>query len=105
MKMFTCDYRDLINPQKKQLDEANKFIGSVVLEGVDVDAKRSFSEMYASNPEPKVPVWITYHWTIFKALGPTAQLTVSDWPSEKRAAAPFGQEQTFNFVEIQPYRD
>src|SRR5262245_34400375 len=28
MKMFTCDYKDLVNPQKKQLEEANKFIGS-----------------------------------------------------------------------------
>ena len=105
MKMFTCDYKDLINPRKKQLGEANQFIGSVVLEGVELDTKRSFMEMYASNPEPKVPVWITYHWTIFKALGPTAQLIVSDWPAARGPAIPFGQEQTFNFVEIQPYRD
>jgi hypothetical protein len=104
MKMFTCDYEDLSNPRTKQLQEATKFIGSVVLEGVELDTKRSFMEMYASNPEPRIPVWITYHWKLFKALGPTAELIVSDWPAEENPAA-FGQEQTFNFVEIQPYRE
>src|SRR5262245_49603913 len=105
LKMFTCDYKDLTNPQKKESHEADKFIGSVVLEGVEVDAKRSFMETYASNPEPRIPVWITYHWKVFKALGPTAKLIVSDWPAEKNPTATFGQEQTFNFVEVQPYRE
>jgi len=105
MKMFTCDYNDLVNPKAKKLDEAARFIGSVVLEGVEVDAKRSFAEMYSSNPEPKIPVWITYHWKIFRAKGPTARLTVSDWPSPKEPGNAFGQEQTFNFLEIQPYHE
>jgi hypothetical protein len=105
MKMFTCDYTDLTNPRKKEMAEASKFIGRVVLEGVALDEKRSFREMYASNPEPPIPVWITYHRKVFKALGPTAKLTVSDWPEEKDFNATFGQEQTFNFVEIQPYRE
>jgi hypothetical protein len=86
------------------MQEANKFIGKVDLDGVELD-KKSFMEMYASNPEPRIPVWITYHWKIFKALGPTARLTVSDWPAEADPAATFGQEQIFNFVEIQPYRE
>ena len=105
MKMFTCDYTDLTNPKKKEMKEATKFIGKVVLDGVDVDTKRTFTEMYASNPEPRIPIWITYHWMIFKALGTTAKLTVSDWPAPPDQAAQFGQEQTFNFIEIQPYRD
>src|SRR5439155_3634683 len=29
MKMFSCDYNDLVNPKVKKLDESNKFIGSV----------------------------------------------------------------------------
>jgi hypothetical protein len=103
MKMYTCDYKDLTNPRNKQLQEATKFIGSVVLEGVELDKKRSFMEMYTS-PEPRHPIWITYHWKIFKALGPTAKLIVSDWPAEIPPAT-IGQEQTFNFVEIQPYRE
>jgi hypothetical protein len=105
MKMFSCDYQDLVSPKAKKLEEANKFIGSVILEGVEVDAKRSFNEMYSSSPEPKIPVWITYHWKVFRAKSATAKLVVSDWPEAKEPGATFGQEQTFNFVEIQPYRE
>jgi hypothetical protein len=105
MKMFSCDYKDLVNPQKKNVDEANKFLGKVTLEGVDIDTKRSLTETYPSGPEPPIPVWITYHWTVFRANGVTAQLTVSDWPSEKESSGTYGQEQTFNFLEIQPYHE
>jgi hypothetical protein len=105
MKMFTCDYNDLIHPKRKTLAEANPFIGQVVLEGVELDTKRSFTEPYGSNPEPAIPVWITYHWKVFRAKGPTAKLTVSDWPGEGKPSGPFGQEQTFNFLEIQPYHE
>jgi hypothetical protein len=105
MKMFSCDYHDLINPTAKRNEEAFKFTGSVVLEGVEIDAKRSFAEMYSSNPEPKIPVWITYHWKVFRAKEKTAKLTVSDWPETKEARDTFGQEQAFNFLEIQPYHE
>jgi hypothetical protein len=105
MKMFSCDYHDLVDPKTKTIDEANKFLGHVALEGVDVDAKRSFNEMYASNPEPKIPVWITYHWKVFRAKANTATLTVSDWPNDKEPNGPVGQEQTFNFLEIEPYHE
>jgi hypothetical protein len=73
--------------------------------GFDVDPNRSFTEMYASNPEPRIPIWITYHWKVFRARGTTAELTVSDWPKEKGPAGDFGQEQTFNFLEVQPYHE
>ena len=104
MKMFSCDYNDLGNPKARKREEAAGFIGSVSLEGVEVDSKRSFSEMYPSSPEPKIPVWITYHWKVFRARERTAKLTVSDWATEKPNAE-FGQEQIFNFVEIQPYHE
>ena len=105
MKMLSCDYNDLVNPKAKKLEEAAGFIGSVVLEGVDVDTKRSFTEMYSSTPEPKIPVWITYHWKVFRAKARTAKVIVSDWPSAKQPGDAFGQEQTFNFLEIQPYHE
>jgi hypothetical protein len=105
MKMFSCDYQDLANPKAKTRDEATPFIGKVVLEGVEVDPKRSFTEMYASSPEPRIPVWITYHWKVFRAKGATAKLVVSDWPNDKEATGTFGEEQTFNFLEIQPYHE
>ena len=105
MKMFSCDYQDLVNPKARKLEEATKFTGSVVLEGVEVDTKRLFTEMYSSTPEPKIPVWITCHWKVFRAKGPAARVIVSDWPHEKEPTVPFGQEQAFNFLEIQPYRE
>jgi len=103
MKMFSCDYNDLENPKAKKMEEAAKFIGQVVIEGVDIDTKRSFNEMYASTPEPRIPVWITYHWKVFRAKAATAKLMVSDWPSEPGGS--FGQEQAFNFLEIEPYHE
>ena len=105
MKMFSCDYNDLVNPKARKMEEATRFTGTVVLEGVEVDAKRSFTEMYSSNPEPKIPVWITYHWKVFRAKGTTATVTVSDWPGAKEPGDAFGQEQAFNFLEIQPYHE
>ena len=104
MKMFSCDYNDLVNPKAKKPEEV-KFMASVVIEGADIDAKRSFTEVYSSSPEPKIPVCITYYWRIFRAKGTTAKLTVSDWESANEAGAPFGQEQAFNFLEIQPYHE
>jgi hypothetical protein len=105
LKMFSCDYQDLVSPKAKKVEEANKFLGNVELDGVEVDAKRSFTEMYASNPEPRIPVWITYHWKVFRAKETTAKLIISDWPSEKKPNGSFGQEQTFNFLELQPYHE
>jgi len=105
MKLFSCDYNDLVTPKTRKQEEATKFTGSVMLEGVKVDPKRSFTEMYSSTPEPKIPVWITYHWKVFRAKSTTANLIVSDWPDVKKPGDTFGQEQTFNFLEIQPYRE
>jgi hypothetical protein len=105
LKAFSCDYQDLVQPRTKTRNEATPFLGTVTVEGVEVDAKRSFTEMYASNPEPRIPVWITYHWKVFRAKGPTAKVVVSDWPDAKNGNAPFGQEQTLNFLELQPYHE
>jgi hypothetical protein len=50
-------------------------------------------------------VWITYHWKVFRAKPATANVIVSDWPNEKDATGAVGQEQTFYFLEIQPYHE
>ena len=105
LKMYTCDYQDLINPQTKTQEKAQSFIGNIAIEGVEVDGNRSFNEAYLSSPEPPIPVWITYHWMVFRAKSPTATLTVSDWDLTQPPPATFGQEQTFNFLEIQPYHE
>ncbi len=57
MEMFTCDYRDLIEPKQKSQADAQKFLGHVQLDGVDINRKQSFTEIaYPSGPEPKIPV-------------------------------------------------
>jgi hypothetical protein len=105
LKMFSCDYQDLVNPQKKTKQQAQPFIGNVVIEGVEPDTTRSFQEVYASTPEPPIPVWITYHWIVFRAKSPIAKITVSDWGPQQNSTELFGQEQTFNFLELQPYHE
>jgi hypothetical protein len=105
LEMFSCDYRDLVEPKPKTQAEAQKFLGSVQLEGVELDTKRSFVEPYASTPEPPIPVWINYHWKVFRAKGPTAKVTVSDGAADRSPNEHFGQEQIFNFLEIQPYHE
>jgi hypothetical protein len=102
-KMFVCDFNDLITPKARKVEEA-KSISSVLVDGAAVDATRSFSEVYASSPEPKIPVCITYHWKVFRANTTSATLTVSDWQANQPTAS-FGQEQAFNFLEIEPYHE
>ena len=103
-EMYVCDYNDLRAPKPKKPEET-KALASVVIDGAEMDHTRSFTETYASNPEPKTPVCITYYWQVFRAKGTNATLTVSDWPESGQPAAPFGQEQAFNFIEIQPYHE
>lgn len=104
LKMLVCDYNDLITPKPRQIAET-KSTFDVHIEGSDVDPARTFSEVYASSPEPKIPVCITYHWEVFRAKATNATLTVSDWQAQGKPTAPFGQEQAFNFLEIQPYHE
>jgi len=101
-EMYVCDYNDLRAPKPKKPEET-KASASVVIDGADVDPARSFAETYASNPEPATPV--TYYWKVFRAKGTDAKLTVSDWQESGPPAAPLGQEQALNSIEIQPYHE
>jgi len=40
---------------------------------------------------------------VFRALGTTAKLTISDWIDATDPGGPIGQEILYNFVEVQPY--
>ena len=104
LEMFSCDYDDLVHPKPKKAEETRS-TGRIILEDVEIDGRRSFTEVYASGPEPKIPVCITYYWTVFRAKERTAKLTVSDWATTEEPGATFGQEQTFNFLEVQPYHE
>ncbi len=102
LKMFVCDYDDLVSPKSRKVEEARTF-STIRIDGAELDTARSFAEVYASSPEPKIPVCVTYHWKVFRAQGTTATLTVSDWESPAQPSLPFGQTQAFNFLEIEPY--
>src|ERR1051325_3762976 len=82
LKMFTCDYDDLVNPKVRRPEDVQP-MGSVTVEGVDLDVKRSFAEVYASGPEPNIPVCITYHWQVFRARASNATLKICDWRNQK----------------------
>ena len=104
-KMFACDYDDLVHTKPRKIEES-KSIATVSIDGAEIDPARSFSEVYMSEPEPKTPVCITYFWKVFRAKDATATLTV--WvigPTPLIQAAPLGQEQAFNFLEIEPYHE
>jgi len=104
MKMFSCDYDDLVHPKPKKIEESQS-TATVLITDVDLDARRSFNEVYASGPEPKIPVCITYYWKVFRAKARTATLTVSDWRNANEPGGAVGQEQAFNFLEVQPYHE
>ncbi|MGH7969619.1 MAG: hypothetical protein ACREIC_12925, partial [Limisphaerales bacterium] len=104
MKMFSCDYEDLIHPKPKRIEDAQT-TATVLIDGVELDAKRSFDEVYASGPEPKIPVCIKYYWRVFRAKERSARLTVSDWKNDTTPGGPIGQEQAFNFIEVEPYHE
>ncbi len=104
LKMFTCDYDDLVHPKVRRPEDVQP-MGTVTVEGVDLDVKRSFAEVYASGPEPNIPVCITYHWQVFRARARTATVKISDWRNQKEPGGATGQELTFNFVEVEPYHE
>ena len=71
MKMFTCDYKDLVHPQAKKQEEANKFIGSVVLEGVECRYQPSRSRKCM--PRARSPRYRSGSRIIGRCSGPKEQ--------------------------------
>lgn len=104
MKIFSCDYDDLVNPKPRKIEEATSRL-SIHVDDVQMDAGRSFTEVYASSPEPKIPVCVTYYWRVFRAEAPTALLTISDWQTARDPGGRIGEEQALNFVEVEPYHE
>jgi hypothetical protein len=38
LKMFSCDYQDLVQPRKKTQEQAQPFVGRIAIDGVELDA-------------------------------------------------------------------
>jgi hypothetical protein len=47
--------------------------------------------------------YLNQHRRVFRANGPTARLTISDWVSADGPGGPVGQELVFNFIQVKPY--
>ena len=46
---------------------------------------------------------MNYHWTVFRATAPQANLRITDWAAAGAPPGPAGQELMLNFVQVQPY--
>ena len=49
------------------------------------------------------PYYLNYHQVVFRAQEETAELQLSDWMSSDEPGGPAGEEQIWNFIQIQPY--
>jgi hypothetical protein len=108
LKLFTGDHADLrAGTARKDLHGL-----SITLDGAEAQPG-GFSHPFISHDFPaqlaayanvggKPPFWMTYHWLRFRATGPTATLTLSDWTKSGEPGGPAGQQIMVNFVEIQP---
>jgi hypothetical protein len=51
----------------------------------------------------KNKAYLNYHWRVFRAEGPTATLTISDWVADDVPGGEAGEETLFNFIQVTPY--
>ena len=106
LKMITADHQDLQHGTSQRALHAI----SIRLEGVEplTGPQKAFScpfhsgEKEAGFTEAK-PLWMNYHWRVFRAKSPTVRLMVTDWKDGSEPGGPAGQELIFNFLELQPY--
>ena len=108
MKMFISDYQELV--KGKSAKQTHAF--SVKIDNVtQVPGRKDLFTHICSNCyshhmgafDRNNKYYMNYHWRVFCANGTTAELTVSDWKSDKEPGGLIGQELMFNFIEIQPY--
>jgi len=106
VKLISGDYGDLVNGRSAQREH----VLSITVEGGDILPDRTFRSVvpnnYAHQLDPFAgdnKYWFNYHQTVFRAKGPAARLTISDWAGPSEPGGPIGQELLYNFVEVQPY--
>ena len=106
LKMYTGDYRDLVEGKSAQQTHAV----SIKIDGVEMVPAKSFQHVFANcyshhlGPfDDKHKFWMNYHQKIFRAKSESADLSISDWAGEAEPGGPVGQELIYNFIEVQPY--
>jgi hypothetical protein len=102
LKLITADYGDLRTGKSRKATQNV----SITIDGAEI-LPGAFSYPFHNSHElkpftTKTPLWMTYHWLRFRAAGPTANLSISDWAKPDAPGASIGQELILNFVELQP---
>jgi len=92
------------------VSDRKKHAVSYRLDGVEVLPEKSFQAIVESGywyPVGKFnaqnPYYLNYHQVVFRAQNETAELQLSDWISSDEPGGPAGEEQIWNFIQIQPY--
>ncbi len=102
LKLITADHQDLLAGESRDAPSAV----TMRVEGADVqEGDFSYPFTSARGPQPftrEHPFHMVYHYLQFRATGPTARLTLTDWQSDTEPGGPIGQETMFSFVEVQP---
>ncbi len=107
MNMFVSDYRDLTLPNFEKKEHPT----TVKIDGGDMVNELSFHELWPSGlcghshgPFNRTNnLWITYYRLVFKATSKEGKLTITDWATPDTPGGPIGQEQIYNFVQVQPF--
>jgi len=90
------------------------FVLRAELKGVNVDPQLSFDRIWPEDlsdkgrrrgrPEIKTLFPLScHHRYVFRAEGPTAELTISDWASDSAPGAPVGRTRLVNYFMVRPY--
>ena len=105
-KLFSADYQDYVKGESVRrklavsldIDNVNMVQSKCLVLEVDGIFHCSVGAF-----KGKTPPWMNYHRLVFRALGTTAKLTISDWADDANPGGPTGQEILYNFVEVEPY--
>jgi hypothetical protein len=101
LKMYAGDRLDLTREQKHAV--------SVEIDGAEMVPERSFQAVFPSCYDHHIEKYgeqracCSFFRLVFRAKSPEAELTISDWTSEKEPGGPPGQELMINFVQVEPY--
>jgi hypothetical protein len=102
LRCFSAAIKDLAAQQRLAL--------SLEVTGAESLPERRFQHVFANCYSHLLPpfddkhkAWMNYHWQVFRAKSPQAELVISDWASPEAPGGRAGQESAVNFVEVQPY--
>lgn len=108
VKLISADYGELQSGVSQRVQHALR----LEVTGADLIADKSFQTTFGScyshshgafNRDN--PAYMNLFNITFRARGPEAELTISDWLSADDPGGPVGQQLVANFVEVQPYYD